>query len=349
MKDYLILQHPGHNRVYYKSSVALVLAELTLASSKLNVQCHGVAEKTIKGVRYFALSVNEGLSEDDVALLSRLSFFFAMYEAVEKDGELMLLPIAQADYQYVDAKISTLLKYQGKTNELFTKMMINVGLLSSDFTYQDNIHLLDPVAGRGTTLYEGIVYGFNVTGVEVDAVSTDSTSQFFKKYLRDERYKHNISKRAVTGKSKHEAVYAEEFEYARDKADYKKDETRKHFNLVNGPSQKTGSYFKAKTFNLIVGDLPYGIAHGNTSKTSTGSITRNPSELVADCLPQWHKVLKKGGALVLAWNSFLISHHDLSHILEEKGFSVFTASPYLDFEHMVDKSIKRDIIVAVKK
>lgn len=43
-------------------------------------------------------------------------------------------------------------------------MMINVALLSSDFNYNDRIQLLDPIAGKGTTLFEGAVYGFDTYG-----------------------------------------------------------------------------------------------------------------------------------------------------------------------------------------
>lgn len=348
MKRYLILQHPGHNRVYYKLSGALALAELKVACTKLEVSCSEIDIKEIKGIRYLSLNTDKAISDYDLEVLSRLSFVFALYEEVVQGEESYLVPVAQDDYHYLDSKISSLLKYQGKTNELFTKMMINVGLLSSDFTHHDKLSLLDPVAGRGTTLYEGTVYGMDVTGVEIDAKSSLAITQFFKKYLQDERYKHTSSRRAVAGKNKAEAIYSESFEYARDKVDFKSENTRKNFSIVTGPSQDSAKYFKNESFNLIVGDLPYGVAHGNTSDSSSRSITRNPSELITECLPQWQKVLKRGGVIVLAWNSFLISREKLAKIFEASGFQVLSDAPYDAFEHMVDKAIKRDIIVARK-
>lgn len=349
MKRYLILQHPGHNRVYYKLAGALAQAELTVASERLETVCTEITIEEIRGIRYLSLITEDALSAYDLELVSRLSFVFALYEAIPQGDEILLKPILQNDYQYLDNKISSLLKYQGKTNELFTKMMINVALLSSDFDHRDKLSLLDPVAGRGTTLYEGAVYGFDVTGVELDAKSCEATTQFFKKYMQDERYKHTQQNRMVSGKNKSQAVYAEDFEYAKDKADFKTPETRKHFTIVNGPSQQSSLYFKANTFNLIVGDLPYGVAHGNTSDSSSKSITRNPLELITECLPQWQKVLKTGGTVVLAWNSFLISREALAATFEAVGFDVLSEAPYGDFEHMVDKAIKRDIIVARKR
>jgi hypothetical protein len=315
-------------------SGALALAELRVASTQLEVSCTEIDIKEIKGVRYLSMITDAAISAYDLEVLSRLSFVFALYEAREQGEETLLVPLLQHEYQYLDNKISSLLKYQGKTNELFTKMMINVALLSSDFTHRDKLSLLDPVAGRGTTLYEGTVYGMDVTGVEIDAKSSLAIIQFFKKYLQDERYKYINSRRAVAGKNKAEAVYAEAFEYARSKEEFKALETRKNFSIVTGPSQDSAKYFKNESFHLIVGDLPYGVSHGNTSDSSSRSITRNPSELITECLPQWQKVLKRGGVLVLSWNSFtpkfcksiwdIIWIFNVWHILLDETLNQFT-------------------------
>ena len=195
MKTYLILQHPGHNRVYYNLSGPLALAELKVASNRLTVVSDSIEIVTIENIRYLSLTTEDELTELDVELLSRLSFVFALFELEKIDERSFLKPMLKKDYEYVDSKISSLLKYAGKTNELFTKMMINVGLLSSDFNFEDHIQLLDPVAGKGTTLYEGSIYGFNVTGIEIDPKSTQTIQLFFKKYLETERYKYTVEKK----------------------------------------------------------------------------------------------------------------------------------------------------------
>ncbi len=138
------------------------------------------------------------------------------------------------------------------------------------------------------------------------------------------------------------------FEYARDKEEFKDDNQRKFLGMINGYAQEIDSYFNAKTFDLIVGDLPYGIAHGNKSGQKTSGITRNPSELLEECLPGWFKTLKKGGVTVVAWNSFVVSPKRLKDVFAKHGFIILEDEPYYEFEHMVDKSIKRDIIVAKK-
>jgi tRNA G10 N-methylase Trm11 len=77
-------------------------------------------------------------------------------------------------------------------------------------------------------------------------------------------------------------------------------------------------------------------------------LTRNPFELLTASLPEWFKVLKKGGVLVFAWNKHLMPKDKLITLLEDNGFDVLYESPYNEFEHRVDMSIKRDIIVAKK-
>jgi hypothetical protein len=348
MKTYLILQHPGHNRVYYNLSGTLALAELKIASSRLSVTSNTIEIKEIEGIRYLSLQTEKKISSTDLELLSRLSFVFALFEFALNDNVNYLKPIFKKEYEYVDSKISSLLKYAGKTNELFTKMMINVALLSSDFSFEDNIQLLDPVAGKGTTLYEGTIYGFDVTGIEIDPKSTHAIQIFFKQYLETERLKYNLTKKQVFGKTKADAIYAEKFEYARNKEDFKTESTRKQLNIINGSTLNAASYVKNNHFHIIVGDLPYGVAHGNSLNKKAATVTRNPSELLNASLPDWFKVLKKGGVVVIAWNAFIISKNRLTEVFLENGFEVLTDSPYDEFEHLVDRSIKRDIIVAKK-
>ena len=70
--------------------------------------------------------------------------------------------------------------------------------------------------------------------------------------------------------------------------------------------------------------------------------------MLIESLPVWKKVLLKGGVVVVAWNSFLESRENLSEIFKSNDFEVFMQHPFNEFEHMVDKSIKRDIVVAKK-
>ena len=346
---YLILQNPGHNRVYYNAAGKLALAELSISFRRLSVKCSHSRIVEIEGVRYISFEAEKLLTENDLHILSRLSFVFAVFMTDKICGKEYLMPIRLINYEYLDGKISSLLKYPGKTNELFTKMMVNVALLSSDFSYHNPISLLDPVAGRGTTVYESAVYGFNSYGVDIEPNSVHEASIFFKKYLEAERLKHKSSKRRVAGARKSEATELNEFIFANSKEAFKTEENLKRVGFVCGNTMEIDRYFTKNSFHIITGDLPYGIAHGNASGKRTGGITRNPSSLLQESLPAWHKVIKPGGSVVVAWNSFLVPRKRMADIFKEHGFVALEEEPYTMFEHLVNKSIKRDIVVAHKK
>ena len=99
---------------------------------------------------------------------------------------------------------------------------------------------------------------------------------------------------------------------------------------------------------MIVGDLPYGVRHGNVTNEKQSSLTRNPAQLLETCLPSWLEVLKPGGSIVLAWNSNVLPRERMERLFAEKGCSVKKDPPYLRFTHRVDQSIVRDIIAARK-
>ena len=98
----------------------------------------------------------------------------------------------------------------------------------------------------------------------------------------------------------------------------------------------------------MVGDLPYGIFHGNTGGKKHGGPTRNPLELLGECLQEWYQVLKTGGAAVLAWNALVAPREQVVDLFMQHGFSVQNDPPFDDFVHTVDRSIKRDVLVARK-
>ena len=348
MHRYLLLRNPGHNRVYYLESEKLALAELILTTKRFEQSCSDIESMDIAGINYLSFTLEHELGETDMVWLSNLSFIFALYYQSIDTEDSALHPVELTPHSYVDPKISMLLKYSGKTNEIFTRMMINVGLVSSDFELDDSIQLLDPVSGKGTTLFEGAIRGFDVTGIESERKMVHETTVFFKRFLEQEKYKHDLSKHAMYSSNTGSEATIQLFEYARDKQDFKLETTRKHLALIAGNAMHSRRYFKAEKFHLIVGDLPYGIAHGNKSKKKHNTPTRSPAELLDTCLPDFHKILKTGGSLVLAWNKNVWSREAFIDLLTVKGFEVLDTDPYDQFTHRVDQSIKRDIVVARK-
>jgi tRNA G10 N-methylase Trm11 len=225
-------------------------------------------------------------------------------------------------------------------------MMINVALHSSEFQ-NDQIKVLDPIAGKGTTLYESLVCGYDAYGVEIYAKSVTEAYRYMTQYLEKERYKHSTGTQTIHGDkgAKAKKYY---IDFAKTKQDMKQKKT-KHWEMVEGNAMYADTYFKKNSFDIIVGDLPYGVQHGNVGNhKSSSSNTRNPIELISTCVDAWYRVLKPGGVITLAWNKFVLPRQEFANVLTDAGFVVFDKGDYLAFEHRVDQAIKRDIIVAKK-
>ena len=342
---YAVLSNPGHNRVYFETSLKLSISEFGLVSQRISVECNNVQNQTLFGIPYVTFETDRELSQSDIKIVSDLSFVYALYKVVMVDDNVYLKPIEKNEDSFIDDSMSTILKYTGKTNEIFTRMMINIAYYSQKNT--QNIKLLDPIAGKGTTLYEGYIRGYHVFGVEIGERVVNESYHFVKRFLETERYKFNYSSMRIPGHNKSFSAQRHTFIAAKTKEEMKNKHT-KTIELIAGNSQYADKFFKKNYFDMIVGDLPYGVQHGNVTNEKQSSLTRNPAELLNVCLPAWREVLKPSGIIVLAWNSNVLPRNKMEQIFQEKGMLVKNDEAYLQFEHRVDQSILRDIIVAQK-
>ena len=95
-----------------------------------------------------------------------------------------------------DDDLITIQKYQGKTNEQFTKLLLNVTLLSSSFAaglLTRKLSVLDPLCGRGTTLNQALMYGFDAAGLDLDQRDFAAYRAFLQTWLQRKRLKHHVS------------------------------------------------------------------------------------------------------------------------------------------------------------
>jgi len=355
MKSYAILLNPGHNRVYFKSSAALAESELAVAAQQMSSAPCDIVLKQIAAVDYLTFSAESALTPGDIEILSNLSFVYAIFEIMTIGGNEYLLPIKKTNMQYVDESISSILKYTGKTNEIFTRMMLNAAyytLCGVRDTNRDtgacarDIRLLDPVAGKGTTLYEGLIKGFNVYGIEIGDKVVSEVFHFMKKFLETGKYKHQADQLRISGPNKSFISVKYSFDIARTKEEYKNEGIRR-FEIIAGNSLHTNIYYKKNYFDMIVGDLPYGVQHGSVSTQKQSSLTRNPAELLEHCLPIWAGALKPDGVIALSWNTNVLPRTDIERLLVKNDFIIQNGDAYLGFAHRVDQSIIRDVVVAV--
>ncbi len=334
MTAYYLLPHPGVSAVFFDASETLSLAELTLCLGRLSVPASDARAETWAGARWYRFDAEGPLSVADLRRVSRLSSLYALFE---RQGDL-LRPVDTGKEMPFGEDLSAILKYTGKTNALFTRLMLHVAELSLPYAPKGRVRLLDPVAGKGTTLYEALMRGWDAAGIEIVQRAAHDAAVYFQKYLETEKWRHKQQK------EKRHGAPAYQFAFARDKDALRDDPGQ--WTMVAGDARCADHYFGKAAFDIIAGDLPYGVAHGNIAG---GDKTRSPAALLSACLPAWRAALKPGGVLALSWNTHVLPPDGMAALLAGAGFQCLRDAPYDAFAHRVDASIRRDIAVGLKK
>ncbi len=337
---YYLLINPGHSRVYYSQAAELALAELSVAIPRLSANCSQGEISEQGGIPYISFTADTPLSTSDLRLISELSFVFSLFTAVEFEGNTALIPVHKTNAPLLPYSLSELQRYTGKTNELMTRMMVNMARMYSGVKDGDTVKLLDPVAGRGTTLFEGLILGCDVYGIEVADNAVHDTVTYLKKFLTTERVKHSSKQRKLSGQNKSFTAKIHTF-------NIKQGDTERTFEMVSGDTLNALSYYKKGSFDVIAGDLPYGVQHGVVSRSQKGgSITRNPEQLLEAALPVWAALLAKGGCLALSFNNLILPTEKVKQLAISAGLSL--PEQEVNLTHRVDSSIVRDIVFFIK-
>src|SRR5437667_5361676 len=178
MPRYALLIASSTNRVYADASLHLTRAELSIfGSTVLSKAPEEIAEERIGGVPYVVFDGE--LSPSDLAYLANLSSIYALFERV---GEF-LRPVELTPLGHFDDDLITIPKYAGKTNEQFTRLLLNVTLLASasgPAMLEKRLTVLDPLCGRGTTLNQALMYGYDAVGIERDGKEVDAYAAFLR-------------------------------------------------------------------------------------------------------------------------------------------------------------------------
>lgn len=341
MYRYAILANPGHNRIYFDSAMSIACSELKaiLDSERVDVTEIGSQEVGLPAALVF--SCENELSEMQSCKIAASSIYYALFE-VREDG--LLRPIQAPAFNTFPESMSQILRYTGKTNEQFTRLMVNLGISAAN-TGCTQLTLMDPMCGKGTTLFEGLIHGLNVVGVEINAKWVQEIQTFIVKFMKNGRFKHKVSKEKRTSGGK---KVADGFviEAAADKEDYSKGNLQ-IMKLYTADTRIADQVVKKNSVDVMVSDLPYGVQHGSKNAKDS-KLNRSPLELLNEALPAWKVVLKKQGSVVLSFNEFTLKWKDVASLFEEQGWKVLSEAPYIGYLHRVDQSINRNIIVAVK-
>ncbi len=326
---------PQRSTQYTNMTAALALPELL--ASPLHHYIHEVTATTLAGQRYLLATIDEQMLAEPSALtiLSGLGATSEAYEYFDQIGDVqgpLLRPVEPHFTPFVPIEMAETRRYKGKTNEIFTRVLLNVAVFGGAFSgqYTERLRILDPLAGGGTTLFLALANGYDAFGIELEKQGVETTAVFVKQYLGNEHipYKERDERGRKAGRRY-------QFEIG------PKSQTRT-FVLVHGDTREAELHLRevpgGPRMHAIVADLPYGIQH-------FGEI----SALLSQALPVWERLLLPGGTIALAWNATRIEREAMIELVERRtSLHVRNDPPYTQFAHAVDRVIKkRDILVGV--
>jgi hypothetical protein len=334
MPQYSFLTLPSFNRVYTKAASRLALAELDIVRKyTLQREDWNATLALVGGNEHVCFECDE-LDEAEVAFLSNLSSIYALYEHTQ-NGALRPVELRRADC--FDDSLLTIQRYSGKTNEQFTKLLVNVAVACSahpERMLDGNLKLLDPLCGRGTTLNQALMYGLGASGIELDRRDFESYSTFIRRWVKDQRLKHSAQASKVRL----------DMAIGKDRDSYKAGR-RLSLSVVNDDTLNAGSHYGRRSFDVVVADLPYGVQHGNTSR---GELQRSPASLLEAALPVWSQLMKKHAVLAISWNTLVLKRDECARLMQNAGLTPLRSAAFDAFEHPVAQAITRDLLVARK-
>jgi hypothetical protein len=344
MPRYLVLVKASANRVYGASSSALAAAELAcLDAGPLGGVVRASGRESVAGVEYLTFETQAPLADDARRVLSNLSSLHALFE---DHGEGLLRPVPVAPVARADDDVTTIQRYSGKTNEAFTHLLVNVALAQTADGFGrllrgERLSLLDPACGRGTSLNRAVVYGMDAHGLELDQRDVEAYTSFILTWMKDKRLKHKLEQ-AKLRKGRDTPAHRITVTYGpgKDRSEHRV------VDIVHDDTLAADTHLKARSIDLMVCDLPYGVQHG--SQPAGGPLQRGPAGLLRQALPVWLRLLRPGAGVALAWNRNTLTRPELVGLLAGAGFELRADSADDSFVHRVDRAVLRDVVLAAR-
>ena len=330
---YAFLLYPHANVRYRQSLLQLATQELAMTLTALGREAE-VAPKEMGGAMFLTFEAAT-LTERDMRMLSQLASIYMLF-AME-DGKLT--PLVRTHPNYIGEDLPALLKYKGKTNEMFTDTMLTMALAASAFmpVHDSQLVVCDPMAGRGTTLMLALRRGYHGVGIEIGKADVKEATDYMTRYLEFHRIKYKRTDSALTvrgqvGGRENKFVFS-------DSAEHFKDGDTRTLRLICGDTREAAALLKPGSVHLMVTDAPYGVQKGTAGRQDSIGGT------IAAALPGWFSVLKSGGVLAMSFNTHVTKRDGLVRLFEKAGFEIVQTA---NLEHWVEQAISRDVILARK-
>ncbi len=335
--DYAFLLWPHANPRYRASLASLAEAELALMLRAIDREAE-LTWRTLGGAPWLCFA-SDAFSAMEWRLLSQLS---SAYVLAERRGD-QLLPIDRDHPAYIGEDLAALQKYKGKTNEMFTDLLLNAALASSDFARAEQpLTVLDPLCGRGTALFLALRRGYDSCGIDQDKGDIKELNDFFSRYLEYHRMKHKKTETAMTLGGKLGGRMTR-YDLADTPEHYKAGDTRS-LRVVLGDTRDAAALVGKGAFHLLTADLPYGVQHAPQAGQKPSSLPA----LMQAALPGWLAALKPGGAAAIAFNTYTLGRDDLKAWMRNAGFTVCEGGAYEGMAHWVEQAVNRDVVVGTK-
>ena len=328
---YAFLLYPHPNVRYRQSLLQLAREELSMTLAALGRACDVEAREM--GGASFLIFEAPRLTLRDMRMLSQLASVYVMFTLEEG----RMTPLARTHPDYVGEDLPALLKYKGKTNEVFTDTMLTMALASSEFmrVHDGQLIVCDPMAGRGTTLMLALRRGYHGVGIEISKADVHEAAGYLTRYLEYHHIKHKKTESALTVRGR---VGGRETKFVfSDTAEHFKDGDTRTLRMICGDTRDAAALLHPQSVHLMVTDIPYGVQKGTAGRLDSISGT------LSAALPGWFDTIKPGGVLAMSFNTHVTPRRELCRLCEQAGFEIVKTA---DLKHWVEQAISRDVILA---
>ncbi|HBY98399.1 MAG TPA: hypothetical protein DEP84_31410 [Chloroflexi bacterium] len=316
------------------AALASALAEPELRLSPLAPLIDTIRPTTLAGQAYLLLDLTAEPDEAQQRALWQLgatSEFYWYFERLGTEAGPFLKPCQPAFDPFFPPELVEARRYRGKTNELFTTVILNLARWSRPpEASTGHLRVLDPLMGGGTTLFVALRQGHDAVGIEKERQDVESTDVFLRKFLEAERIKHHRKAERVSGVSGRRWLCT-----------IQRGTRQLHVVLINGDTRLAPVLMAnipgGGLADLIVADLPYGVQH-----------QVHLHDLLRASLPAWAAVAQPETVLALSWDATRLPRATMIAWIEEGGdWQVLTGGVYDTLAHPVDRVIKRrDLVIA---